>query len=74
MRRCLAQDHPDAAALSTLLAKVVPADKVGESIQILGHASASAEDKAFLLRYFAPFLPPGADLPCPTGTSPSSSR
>ena len=74
--------HPDATALSTLLAKVVPADKVVRAVTIItpvfpeGTVTSppasppvvapfppTADDIAFLKRYFAPFIsaPPGPD-------------
>jgi hypothetical protein len=48
--------QPDAAALSKLLAKVVPAQKVVQVITILGEPAPSSDDQAFLVHYFAPFL------------------
>ena len=54
--------QPDAAALSKLLAKVVPAQRVVQAINIIaGPTPLSDADQAFLVRYFAPFLPTPSD-------------
>lgn len=55
------QPRPDAAALTTLLAKVIPAQKVVQAVDFLGDMTIAGTDKAFLARYFAPFLPTPSD-------------
>jgi hypothetical protein len=63
--------HPDAAALSQLLAKVIPADKVVRAVAaitppidpntgafVTPPPAITATDRAFLTRYFAPFIGP----------------
>ncbi len=52
--------QPDAPALSKLLAKVVPAQKVVQVVTIVSEPTPDAAEQAFLAHYFAPFVPPPA--------------
>jgi hypothetical protein len=54
---------PDQAALTAQLSKVMPADKVVKALEYLGSSTSFAvgsEQRKFLERYFAPFLPADA--------------